>query len=523
MADPKKTTLGWIPTAGTPAHEPAPAAWQGYAHPAHAGQAPAPAHGHVQAHAQPGHGHGYAPQGAHAQAAYAPTAFAQPAYGRQGQAQGQAAYGPPAGPPQPRFAQATPPSPYAQAAAQSGSAQPAARPSPHPQASYAQAAYGQPAAQPQPRYTPPQYRHAPGQGAQQGQGHAQYPASQAQYSQQAYSQQAYSQQAYSQQAYSQQAYSQPAYFQHGAPQQPQPQQPQPSYPQGNPPPYPQQAQPSSPQQPQAQPSPQHDWNQRALAAMHSLRRRRAESGERPIPEANATMDASDRVRFVRLTYLHLLGAILTFSGLLYLLMTNRALYTNVSIPFIKFALGGRWNWGVVLAAFMAVSWVADYWASHARSRGMQYAGLGIYVVAEALTFVPLLAIVAVKTASIIARGGGDPNILRDSALVTLAIFGALTASVFLSKKDFSFLRSALLTASSAALMLIVLSLTFGFNLGLVFSIAMVVLAAGYILYQTSQILAHYHPEQYVAASLALFSSVALMFWYVIRIFLRARN
>ena len=68
-----------------------------------------------------------------------------------------------------------------------------------------------------------------------------------------------------------------------------------------------------------------------------------------------------------------------------------------------------------------------------------------------------------------------------------------------------------------------LSLVFGFNLGLVFSVAMVLLAAGYVLYQTSQVLAHYDPHQHVAAALALFSSVALMFWYVIRIFLRARE
>jgi len=78
-------------------------------------------------------------------------------------------------------------------------------------------------------------------------------------------------------------------------------------------------------------------------------------------------------------------------------------------------------------------------------------------------------------------------------------------------------------ASGAALMLIVLSIVFGFNLGIVFSIAMVLLAAGYILYYTSQVLAHYDPQAYVAASLALFSSVALMFWYVIRIFMRLRE
>jgi uncharacterized protein len=240
-------------------------------------------------------------------------------------------------------------------------------------------------------------------------------------------------------------------------------------------------------------------------------------------DVNATAGASDRVRFIRLTYLHLLLAILAFAGLEYLLMTNPFLVQKVSLPFINFALGGRWNWGVVLAVFMGVSWISDYWASHSTSRGVQYAGLGFYVLAEALIFVPLLAIVAYKTQEILARGGQEPHIIRDAAYATLAIFGALTASVFISKKDFSFLRSGLMMASGGALVLIMMSLSFGFNLGLIFSIAMVFLAAGYILYQTSRVLAHYDPNQYVAASLALFSSVALMFWYIIRIFLRARQ
>lgn len=240
-------------------------------------------------------------------------------------------------------------------------------------------------------------------------------------------------------------------------------------------------------------------------------------------EANATAGVSDRLRFIRLTYLHLLGAILVFAGLEYLLMTNSMLVQKVSIPLVTFALGARWNWGVVLAAFMAVSWIADYWASHTTLRPLQYAGLAFYVLAEALIFVPLLAIVQWKTAEIIAKGGGNPNIIRDAAFTTLGIFGALTASVFLTKKDFSFMRSALAMMSAAAMMLIILSLVFGFNLGIVFSIAMVLLAAGYILFQTSQVLAHYDPRNHVAAALALFSSIALMFWYVIRIFMRARE
>lgn len=240
-------------------------------------------------------------------------------------------------------------------------------------------------------------------------------------------------------------------------------------------------------------------------------------------EANATVGVSDRVRFIRMTYLHLMGAILVFAGLLYLLMTNIWLITHVSAPLVTFALGGRFNWAVVLGVFMVVSWVADYWASHTTSKGMQYVGLGLYTVAEALIFVPLLVIVEFKTQAILAKGGHEPHIIRDSAFTTLGIFAALTASVLFTKKDFSFLRSGLAIASGGAMMLVVLSLVFGFNLGIIFSVAMVLLCAGYILFQTSQVLAHYNTENYVAASLALFSSIALMFWYVIRIFMRMRE
>jgi len=227
---------------------------------------------------------------------------------------------------------------------------------------------------------------------------------------------------------------------------------------------------------------------------------------------DATFGVSNRVRFIRLTYLHLLFAILAFAGLEYLLMTNATLVAKVSAPFVKFALGARWNWGVVLLAFMAASWLADTWAKSSTSRGVQYLGLALYTVAEAVIFVPLLAIVAVKTHAILARGGHDPNIVRDSAYVTLGVFTMLTLSVFVTRKDFSFLRSGLAMASGAALVLIGMSIVFGFNLGLAFSIGMVLLAAGCILYQTSQVLEHYDPEDYVGASLSLFSSVALMFW-----------
>jgi hypothetical protein len=263
------------------------------------------------------------------------------------------------------------------------------------------------------------------------------------------------------------------------------------------------------------PQPQGFPPQAAYAPQHGV--------GRPIPGADATTGVSARVRFIRLTYLHLFGAICAFAGIEWLLFKNETLATKVSAPLIEFALGGRANWGAVLAVFMVVSIGTHFLAEHVRSKPLQYIGLGIYVLAEALIFVPLLAIVQWKTADIIAKGGGNPNIIRDAAYITLGVFGALTLSVFVTKKDFSFLRTALVIAGAASMGLIVLSLVFGFNLGIVFSVAMVLLAAGQILYETSQVMAHDDPESYVGAALSLFASVALLFWYVIRILMKLRE
>lgn len=150
-------------------------------------------------------------------------------------------------------------------------------------------------------------------------------------------------------------------------------------------------------------------------------------------------------------------------------------------------------------------------------------GLGLYVLAEAIIFLPLLYIAELKGAKIMATGGGEVHFVRDAALITLALFGALTLSVFITKKDFSFLRSGLMMATAGSAVLIFLSIGAGFSLGMVFAFAMVVLAGGYVLYYTSQILRNYHTDSYVAASLALFSAIALMFWYIIQLVMNMRD
>ncbi|WP_428265416.1 Bax inhibitor-1/YccA family protein [Haliangium sp.] len=225
---------------------------------------------------------------------------------------------------------------------------------------------------------------------------------------------------------------------------------------------------------------------------------------RPIPGAVATAGVNERVAFLRKTYAHLGGAI----GLFVLL---EAMFLNSSAgeSFAMWAFSGRWNWLMVLGLFMVVGWVGERWASSDVSRNMQYLGLAVYVVAEVIVTAPLLYIAQ--------SFFPEEPVIQTAALITLLLFAGLTATVFITKKDFSFLRGILMMGTLVAFGLILASIFFGFSLGLVFIVAMIGLAAGYVLYYTSRVLAYYPPTHYVAASLALFSAIALLFWYVLQL------
>jgi len=141
---------------------------------------------------------------------------------------------------------------------------------------------------------------------------------------------------------------------------------------------------------------------------------------------------------------------------------------------------------------------------------MQYAGLGLYVAGEAIVFVPLLYV-----ASKMAGGG----VIESAGLLTLLLFTGLTFTAFTTRKDFSMLGGFLSISCFVALGIILASIMFGFSLGLLFSAFMVIVAGASILYNTSNIMLRYNTTQHVAAALSLFASVALLFWYILRIFM----
>jgi uncharacterized protein len=221
----------------------------------------------------------------------------------------------------------------------------------------------------------------------------------------------------------------------------------------------------------------------------------------------ANVDA--RREFLSRTYMHLFGAILAFTAIEYAIFQTGAAETVSRAIFGA----GRFGWLAVLGGFMVVGWLATHVTHAVESKPAQYLALAGFVAAEAIIFVPLLWIAN-------RIGGGE--VIHSAAYATLAGFTGLTAIVVFSKRDFSFLGAFLKWAGVCAVLLIVLGLTFNFSLGVFFAIAMVVVAGASILYDTSRVFNDYPEDRYVGAALELFSSVALLFWYVLRIFMSRR-
>lgn len=216
--------------------------------------------------------------------------------------------------------------------------------------------------------------------------------------------------------------------------------------------------------------------------------------------ADAALD--ERVSFIRRVYAHVGASVLLLIGL-----TAGVVNTpELAQPLAQFAFG---HWWAVLIAFMIASSIAHRMAASHASAGVQYFGLLLYVLAEALIFTPLLYILHL-------RPGGDDVILQ-AGLLTFVIFGGLTAVVMLTRADFSFLRNFLCVGMLAAIGLMLVAAFTTFSLGTWFVGGMVVLMAGFILYETSNVLHHYHTSEHVAAALAVTSSLATLFWYVLQL------
>lgn len=223
---------------------------------------------------------------------------------------------------------------------------------------------------------------------------------------------------------------------------------------------------------------------------------------------NSAADAApvERAAFIRRTYTLLAIAIAAFIGVETFFFATPIAGLIASVIFS----GGAIGWLLVLGLFMAISYLANRWAVSDTSRATQYFGLGLFIVAEAIIFVPLIMVAVYYS--------GDASVLVKAGITTLGLFLGITMTVFITRTDFSFLGPILAIGGFAALGFIIASALFGFSLGSVFAFVMVAFAGTAILYETSNVLHRFNTQQHVAASLTLFASVALLFWYILSIF-----
>ena len=227
------------------------------------------------------------------------------------------------------------------------------------------------------------------------------------------------------------------------------------------------------------------------------------------PSSNSAFPTSgvdSRAAFITRTYTHVVGGILAF-----ILVELGLFESGLAVQIARFMLSV--NWFFILGAFMLVGWLATRTAQTSSSLGMQYFSYGAYIVVEALIFVPLLYIANAKA----------PGAIDSATLITALGAGGLMVVAHRTRKDFSFLRAILMWGGVVALLVIVGGAVFGFQLGTWFSVAMIGFAGAAVLYDTSNIIHQYPEDRYVSAAMQLFASIALMFWYVLRLVMGSRN
>jgi FtsH-binding integral membrane protein len=250
----------------------------------------------------------------------------------------------------------------------------------------------------------------------------------------------------------------------------------------------------------------------------------AQAARRPIEGAVATLGVSDRVAFLRRTYAHLGGALIAFA----LLTAGMMKYmTETSIRLSTWGGNGAGGMILFLVLFLLVNWGAQRLAQSEASRALQYLGLGIGVLLWSVLAQPIIWFTVIKFGNPaelfagnelhLALSGKAAAVLGEATVITLAIFIGLTATVFITRKDFTFMRGALSIASFALIGVALASLLFGFHIGVIWSALVILLMAGYILMQTSLVMNYFRPTQHVSAALMLFATIVNLFIQVLRV------
>ena len=140
--------------------------------------------------------------------------------------------------------------------------------------------------------------------------------------------------------------------------------------------------------------------------------------------------------------------------------------------------------------------------------GVNLAALFGFTTLTGVVISPLIAIIR----------QANPGSIPAAGLLTVGIFGGLTAYVFVSKKDFSFMRGMLTTGLIVVILAGVVNIFLGASaLGFGVAAAALLLFSGFVLYDTSNIIRRYPVNEYVAGALSLYLDAFNIFLALLRI------
>jgi FtsH-binding integral membrane protein len=213
----------------------------------------------------------------------------------------------------------------------------------------------------------------------------------------------------------------------------------------------------------------------------------------PVPAAAASV--AERINFIRKVYGLFFAAILFAVGGVLLGFSNPSIMlTAASHPWIMFFL----MIGGVFAA-----------TALRHKPGINYVALFGFTTFTGVVISPLLYYIS-RT---------NPGSITQAGVLTVGIFGGLTAYVFLSNRDFSFMRGMLTVGLVVVILAGLLNvLAIGsMGLGFALAVATLLLFSGYVLYDTSNIIRRYPTNEYVAGALDLYLDAFNMFLALLRI------
>jgi FtsH-binding integral membrane protein len=220
--------------------------------------------------------------------------------------------------------------------------------------------------------------------------------------------------------------------------------------------------------------------------------------------------AAERATFLKKVYGILLLGVLGFAATLWS-AANVPVANDLAMKVGNVIHGSRWGWLIYMAVFMGGSYAVH---AVAQTKPINAIAFGVWVVLLGFLTAPLVLWIGA------ARG---PEIISQASGLTALVFGGLTVYVLWSGKDFSFLRGALTIGFWSILAVSLIGTLTGFTPGLWVSYAIVLLFAGYILYDTSTILHQLPSSMAMTGAILLFTDVVLLFKHILVLLARDRD